>query len=59
MIKLYTIGYLVEVNGVTYAVKHGHLDEFVCLFRPNVVIVSSTFTATIEWQHKFQWYKRI
>ena len=59
MIKLYTIGYLVEVNGVNYAVKHGHLDEFVCLFRPSVVIVLSTFTSTLEWQHKFQWYKRI
>lgn len=59
MIKLYTIGYIVEVNGVTYAVKHGHLDEFVCLFRPDVVIVSSTFMALLEWEHKFQWYKRI
>lgn len=59
MIKLFTFGYLVEVNGVTYAVKHGHLDEFVCLFRPSVVIVTSTFSATIEWQHKYQWYKRI
>ena len=59
MIKLFATGFVVEVNGVTYAVKRGHLDEFVCLFRPSVVIVSSMFTATIEWQHKFQWYKRI
>ena len=59
MIKLYTLGFVVEVNGVNYAVKHGHLDEFVCLFRPGIVTVSSMFSATIAWQHKFQWYTRI
>ena len=59
MIKLYTFGYIVKVNGATYLVKHGHLDDFVILFRPSVVIVSSTFTATIEWEHKLQWYKCI
>ena len=35
------------------------IDEFLCLFLPSVVVVSSMTTSPIEWQHEYQWYKRI
>lgn len=51
--------FIVEVNGVQYVVKHGKIDEFLCLFLPNVVVVVSMTTSPIEWQHEYQWYKRL
>lgn len=51
--------FIVEVNGVQYVVKNGKIDEFLCLFLPSVVVVTSMTTSPIHWQHDYQWYKRI
>lgn len=51
--------FIVEVNGVRYVVKNGKIDEFLCLFLPSVVVVSSMTTSPVSWEHDFQWYKRI
>lgn len=51
--------FIVEVNGVQYVVKFGKIDEFLCLFLPSVVVVSSMTTSPVSWDHEFQWYKRI
>lgn len=51
--------FIVEVNGVQYVVKYGKIDEFLCLFLPSVVVVTTMTTSPIEWQHEYQWYKRI
>lgn len=51
--------FIVEVNGVDYVVKFGKIDEFICLFLPSVVVVSSMTTSPISWEHDYQWYKRI
>lgn len=59
MIKINARYFIVEVNGVQYVVKYGKIDEFLCLFLPSVVVVSSMTTSPIEWQHEYQWYKRI
>lgn len=59
MIKINARYFIVEVNGVQYVVKYGKIDEFLCLFLPSVVVVSSMTTSSIEWQHEYQWYKRI
>lgn len=59
MIKLSSRCYLVEVNDVQYVVKSGKIDEFLCLFLPHVVVVTSMTTSPIEWQHEYQWYQRI
>lgn len=59
MIKERCRCFLVEVGGVEYVVKYGHIDEFVCLFPETVVVISRMITSDFEWKHKFQWYKRI
>lgn len=59
MVKINSRSFIVEVNGVQYAVKYGKVDEFLCLFLPLVVVVTSMTTSPIEWQHEYQWYKRI
>lgn len=59
MSKINARCFIVEVNGVQYVVKYSKIDEFLCLFLPSVVVVSSMTTSPIEWQHKYQWYKRI
>ena len=51
--------FIVEVNGVQYVVKYGKIDEFLCLFLPSVVVVSSMTTSPVSWEHAYQWYKRI
>lgn len=51
--------FLVEVNGVQYVVKYGKIDEFLCLFLPSVVVVTSMTTSPVSWEHDYQWYKRI
>lgn len=51
--------FIVEVNGVQYVVKYGKIDEFLCLFLPSVVVVSSLTTSAVSWEHEYQWYKRI
>lgn len=51
--------FIVEVNGVQYVVKYGKIDEFLCLFLPSVVVVSSMTTSPVSWKHDYQWYKRI
>lgn len=51
--------FIVEVNGVQYVVKYGNIDEFLCLFLPSVVVVSSMTTSPVSWEHAYQWYKRI
>ena len=59
MVKINSRCFIVEVNGVQYVVKYGKIDEFLCLFLPSVVVVSSMTTSTIELQHEYQWYKPI
>lgn len=51
--------FIVEVNGVQYVVKYGKIDEFLCLFLPDVVIISSMITSPVSWEYEYQWYKRI
>ena len=59
MLKINSRCFIVEVNGVKYVVKYGKIDEFLCLFLPSVVVVTSMTTSPIEWQHEYQWYKII
>lgn len=47
------------VNGVRYVVKFGKIDEFVCLFLPNDVVITSMISEPVRWEHGFQWYKRV
>lgn len=51
--------FIVEVNGVQYVVKYGKIDEFLCLFLPSVVVVTSMTSSPVGWQKEYQWYKRI
>ena len=59
MVKIKSRCFVVEVNGVQYVVKFGKIDEFLCLFMPSVVIISSMVTSPVSWEHEYQWYKRI
>ena len=59
MLKINSRCFIVEVNGVQYLVKYGKIDEFLCLFLPDVVIISSLITSPVSWEHEYQWYKRI
>jgi hypothetical protein len=59
MVKINSRCFIVEVNGVQYAVKYGKIDEFLVLFLPSVVIISSMITSPVSWEHEYQWYKRI
>lgn len=59
MNKISSRCFIVEVNGVQYVVKYGMIDEFLCLFLPSVVVVSSMTTSPVSWEHDYQWYKRI
>lgn len=59
MVKLNSRCYTVKVLNVKYLVKYGHLDEFVVLFMPSVVSILSMTTASVSWEHEYQWYKRI
>ena len=58
MIKINSRCFLVEVNNVQYVVKYGKIDEFLCLFLPSVVVITSMTTSPVSWEHEFQWYKR-
>lgn len=51
--------YIVLVNGVRYVVKYGKIDEFICLFLPSDVTITSMVTTSVPWEHEYQWYKRI
>ena len=59
MVKINSRCFIVEVNGVQYVVKYGKIDEFLCLFLPSVVLVTSMTTSHVDWQNEYQWYKRI
>lgn len=59
MVKINCRCFIVKVNGVKYVVKFGKIDEFLCLFLPSVVIISSMVTSPVSWEHDYQWYKRI
>ena len=59
MVKFNSRCFIVEVNSVQYVVKSGKIDEFICLFLPSVVVVSSMTTSPVSWQHDYQWYKCI
>lgn len=59
MVKFNSRCFIVEVNCVQYVVKYGKIDEFLCLFLPSVVIISSMVTSPVSWEHDYQWYKRI
>ena len=49
----------VTITGVQYVVKYGKIDEFLTLFLPSVVVISSMITSPVSWEHEYQWYKRI
>ena len=59
MLKINCRCFFVEVDGVQYVVKYGKIDEFVCLFLPYIVVVTSMTTSPVCWGHDYQWYKRI
>lgn len=59
MIKISSRCFIVEVNGVQYVVKYGKIDEFVCLFLPSAVVITSMTTSPVQWHHEYEWYKRI
>lgn len=59
MINISSRCFIVKVNGVKYVVKYGKIDEFICLFLPSVVVVVSMTSSPIQWEHVYQWYKRI
>ena len=59
MLKINSRCFLVEVDGVQYVVKYGNIDEFLTLFLPSVVVISSMITSPVSWEHEYQWYKRI
>ena len=59
MVKINSRCFVVSVNNVQYLVKYGKIDEFVSLFFPSVTRVISMTTASISWDHEYQWYKRI
>ena len=59
MVKINSRCFITEVNGVQYVVKYGKIAEFLCLFLPDVVVISSMITSPVSWEHEYQWYKRI
>lgn len=59
MVKLNSRCYIVKVLNVKYLVKYGHLDEFVALFMPDVVRILSMTSASVSWEHEYQWYRRV
>ena len=59
MMRINSRCFLVEVNNVQYVVKYGKIDEFISLFLPSVVVITSMTTSPVCWEHEFQWYKRI
>lgn len=59
MVKLNSRCYTVKVLDIKYLVKYGHLDEFVALFMPSAVVILGMTTASVSWEHEYQWYKRI
>ena len=59
MVKIDSRCFIAEVDGVQYVVKHGKIEEFLCLFFPSVVIIQSMITSPVSWEHDYQWYKRI
>ena len=59
MVKISSRCFIVEVNGVQYVVKYGKIVEFLCLFLPSVVVITSMTTSPVSWEHEYQWYKRI
>lgn len=48
--------FIVKVNGIRYVVKYGKIDEFICLFLPNVCVITSMTSALVPWEHDYQWY---
>ena len=59
MNKISSRCFIVEVNGIQYIVKYGKIDEFVCLFLPSVVVITSMTTSPVQWNHAYEWYKHI
>lgn len=59
MLRINSRCFLVEVDNVQYVVKYGKIDEFISLFLPSVVVITSMTTSPVCWEHEFQWYKRI
>ena len=59
MVNIKSRCFVVEVNDVSYVVKYGKIDEFLCLFLPSVVVVTSMSVSPVCWEHEYQWYKRI
>lgn len=59
MVKINSRCFIVEVDGVQYLVKYGRIDEFLCLFLPSLVLISSMITSPVSWENQYQWYKRI
>lgn len=59
MVRINSRCFIVKVDGVRYVVKYGKIDEFLCLFLPSVVVITSMKSGPVVWEHDFQWYKRI
>lgn len=59
MVKINSRCFIAESNGFQYVVKYGKIDEFLCLFLPNSVVITSMISSPVSWEHEFQWYKRI
>lgn len=52
--------YLVSINGVDFAVKFNHLEEFVALYHGNGAIVITDFVMSqIDFANGLQWYKKL
>lgn len=60
MIKFKGSIYLVSIDGVEYAVKHGHLDEFVALMHTRgSIVVNDLVMSQIYFDDECQWYRKI
>ena len=60
MINYTGLIYLVSVDGVDYAVKIHHLEEFVSLMHDSgVIIVNHLSMSQTSFDHDFQWYKKL
>ena len=64
LLKIYGDFYYVRVErgevSKTYIVKMTHLDEFVALMQPfDCVVVCEIVKTSVEFDHRYQWYKPI
>lgn len=56
--------YCVQVCGISYRVKLGHLDEFIALHREKLAddeltIFGIVWDCSTKYKHPYEWYRRI